>query len=45
VLTESRDLGRTEPFTKVRLAQPIPPGTILDLTIAAHDGRQLVAAS
>ncbi|HEY4407108.1 MAG TPA: tRNA (N(6)-L-threonylcarbamoyladenosine(37)-C(2))-methylthiotransferase MtaB [Xanthobacteraceae bacterium] len=45
VLAEAGGIGRTEPFTKVRLAQPIPPGTILDLTIAAHDGRQLVAAS
>jgi hypothetical protein len=28
----------------VRLAHPIAPGTILDLTIAGHDGRQLLAA-
>jgi threonylcarbamoyladenosine tRNA methylthiotransferase MtaB len=44
VLTEAGGIGRTEPFTKVRLAQPITPGTILDLTIAGHDGRQLLAA-
>jgi threonylcarbamoyladenosine tRNA methylthiotransferase MtaB len=43
VLTESRDLGRTEPFTKVRLATPAEPGAILDVTIAGHDGQQLLA--
>jgi threonylcarbamoyladenosine tRNA methylthiotransferase MtaB len=44
VLAEAGGIGRTEPFIKVRLAQPIAPGTILDLTIAGHDGRQLLAA-
>jgi threonylcarbamoyladenosine tRNA methylthiotransferase MtaB len=44
VLTESRDLGRTEQFTKVRLAVPVEPSAILDLTIAGHDGQQLLAA-
>ena len=44
VLTESRDGGRTEQFTKVKLAVPAEPGKILDLKIAAHDGRQLLAA-
>jgi threonylcarbamoyladenosine tRNA methylthiotransferase MtaB len=44
VLTEARDTGRTEQFTKVKLAQPAAPGQILDLKIAAHDGRQLLAA-
>jgi threonylcarbamoyladenosine tRNA methylthiotransferase MtaB len=44
VLTEERESGRTEQFTKVRLAGPVAPGTILDLTIAGHDGRQLLAA-
>ena len=44
VLTESRDIGRTEQFTPVRLASTAVPGTILDLTMAAHDGRQLLAA-
>ena len=44
ILTESRDGGRTEQFTKVRLARPAEPGQILDLKIAAHDGRQLLAA-
>ena len=36
--------GRTEQFTKVKLAVPAEPGKILDLKIAAHDGRQLLAA-
>ncbi len=44
VLTESRDLGRTEHFTQVRLAAPIEPGVIVDVTVAGHDGRQLLAA-
>ena len=44
VLTESRELGRTAQFTKVRLAQPAGPGQIVDVRIAAHDGRQLLAA-
>jgi threonylcarbamoyladenosine tRNA methylthiotransferase MtaB len=44
VLAEARALGYTEQFMPVRLAAPIAPGVILDLTITAHDGRQLVAA-
>ena len=44
VLTETREVGRTEQFTLVRLASPAEPGTILGLTIAGHDGRQLLAA-
>ena len=44
VLTESEALGRTEQFTPVRLNAPIEPGVIIDLDIAAHDGRQLLAA-
>jgi threonylcarbamoyladenosine tRNA methylthiotransferase MtaB len=43
VLAESRDLGRTEQFTKVRLAGAAEPGAILDLSIVGHDGRQLLA--
>jgi threonylcarbamoyladenosine tRNA methylthiotransferase MtaB len=43
-LTESRGQGRTEQFTPVKLARPVAPGVIIDLTIAAHDGRQLLAA-
>jgi threonylcarbamoyladenosine tRNA methylthiotransferase MtaB len=44
VLTESHDIGRTEQFTPVRFSTPVEPGKILDLTMAAHDGRQLLAA-
>jgi threonylcarbamoyladenosine tRNA methylthiotransferase MtaB len=44
VLTESTEIGRTEQFTPVRLSMPVEPGKILDLTMAAHDGRQLLAA-
>ena len=44
VLTERGGIGRTEQFTAVRLAAEVAPGAMLDLTIAAHDGRQLIAA-
>jgi threonylcarbamoyladenosine tRNA methylthiotransferase MtaB len=44
VLAEARDVGRTEHFTKVRLAGAAAPGAILDLAIAGHDGAQLLAA-
>jgi len=44
VLTESRDVGRTEQFTKVVLAAPRQPGRIFELKINGHDGRQLLAA-
>jgi threonylcarbamoyladenosine tRNA methylthiotransferase MtaB len=45
VLTERGGIGRTEQFTPVRLASPpIEPGEFLDLAIAGHDGRQLLAA-
>jgi threonylcarbamoyladenosine tRNA methylthiotransferase MtaB len=44
VLTERGGIGRTEQFTAVRLATAVAPGAMLDLTIAAHDGRQLIAA-
>jgi threonylcarbamoyladenosine tRNA methylthiotransferase MtaB len=44
VLTESPDTGRTEQFTSVRLSTPAEAGKILDLTMASHDGRQLLAA-
>jgi threonylcarbamoyladenosine tRNA methylthiotransferase MtaB len=44
VLTERGGIGRTEQFTPVRLASPIEPGVFLDLAIAGHDGRQLLAA-
>jgi len=44
VLTERGGIGRTEQFTAVRLSAPIEPGLFIDLSIAGHDGRQLLAA-
>jgi threonylcarbamoyladenosine tRNA methylthiotransferase MtaB len=44
VLVESQNSGHTEQFTKVMLATPASPGIILDVPIAAHNGRQLLAA-
>jgi threonylcarbamoyladenosine tRNA methylthiotransferase MtaB len=44
VLTERGGIGRTAQFTPVKLASPLAPGMILDLTVAGHDGRQLLAA-
>jgi threonylcarbamoyladenosine tRNA methylthiotransferase MtaB len=44
VLAESSEIGRTEHFMPVRLADPHTPGTILDVAIRDHDGRQLLAA-
>ncbi len=43
VMIESPRLARTEQFTQVRLAgPPAPPGAIVDVAIAGHDGRQLM---
>jgi threonylcarbamoyladenosine tRNA methylthiotransferase MtaB len=44
VLVESNDTGRTEQFTPVRLSAHAEPGHIVDVTIAAHDGKHLLAA-
>jgi threonylcarbamoyladenosine tRNA methylthiotransferase MtaB len=44
VLSESSALGRTEHFTRVRFRSPVEPGVIVNLHMADHDGRQLVAA-
>jgi threonylcarbamoyladenosine tRNA methylthiotransferase MtaB len=44
VLAESRALGRTEQFLPVRLAAPVEPGVIVELTMMRHDGRRLMAA-
>jgi threonylcarbamoyladenosine tRNA methylthiotransferase MtaB len=44
VLTERGGIGRTEQFTAVRLASAMAPGTFVDLTMAGHNGRQLLAA-
>jgi threonylcarbamoyladenosine tRNA methylthiotransferase MtaB len=44
VLTVSRERGHTEQFTPIRLNLPTVAGVIVDLAIAGHDGRQLLAA-
>jgi threonylcarbamoyladenosine tRNA methylthiotransferase MtaB len=44
VLTETGALGRTEGFALVRFARPVSPGEVLEVTIAGHDGRELLAA-
>ena len=44
VLTERGGLGRTPQFIPVRLAAPAEPGLMLDVAVAGHDGRQLLAA-
>ena len=44
VLAESANIGRTEQFLSVRLASSCAPGVMLDVTLRAHDGRQLIAA-
>jgi threonylcarbamoyladenosine tRNA methylthiotransferase MtaB len=44
VLTEAGGIGRTEQFTPVLLSGPMARGLMLDLTIAGHDGRQLLVA-
>jgi threonylcarbamoyladenosine tRNA methylthiotransferase MtaB len=44
VLTERGGIARTPQFTPVRMASPVEPGLILDVSIAGHDGRQLLAA-
>jgi threonylcarbamoyladenosine tRNA methylthiotransferase MtaB len=44
VLVESRDSGRTEHFTQVRLSAPIEPGVIVELALVGHDGQRLIAA-
>jgi threonylcarbamoyladenosine tRNA methylthiotransferase MtaB len=43
VLAESDDAGRTDQFTKVRLARAAAPGDILDVEITGHDGERLLA--
>jgi threonylcarbamoyladenosine tRNA methylthiotransferase MtaB len=43
VLIELNQLGRTEGFTPVRFASPVPRGEIRSVAIAGHDGRELLA--
>jgi threonylcarbamoyladenosine tRNA methylthiotransferase MtaB len=44
VLSESASVGRTEQFIPVRLVNSCVPGELLDVAIAGHDGRNLIAA-
>jgi threonylcarbamoyladenosine tRNA methylthiotransferase MtaB len=44
VLTELNGIGRTPQFTPVRLPNPMAPGRMVNLCIAAHDGQRLIAA-
>lgn len=44
VLTERGGIGHTEQFLTVKLGAPLAPGAILDLHMAGHDGRRLLAA-
>jgi threonylcarbamoyladenosine tRNA methylthiotransferase MtaB len=44
ILIEAPDTGRTEQFATVKLAGATEPGTIVERTICAHDGRQLLTA-
>ncbi|MCG6121781.1 MAG: tRNA (N(6)-L-threonylcarbamoyladenosine(37)-C(2))-methylthiotransferase MtaB [Microvirga sp.] len=44
VLTERGGVGRTEAFTAVRFPDRVEAGAILDVPIAGHDGRMLIAA-
>jgi threonylcarbamoyladenosine tRNA methylthiotransferase MtaB len=44
VLTERGGIARTPQFTPVRLNAPVLPGLMLDVAVAGHDGRQLLAA-
>jgi threonylcarbamoyladenosine tRNA methylthiotransferase MtaB len=43
VLTETRQSGRTEHFTPVRLDAPTEPGVVVEIAVIGHDGRQLIA--
>ena len=42
--TRSGGIGRTEDFTLVKLKADLPPGAIIAMTMAGHDGRRLLAA-
>ena len=44
VLVETGDIARTAQFTPVRIGGGPPAGSIVDVSIAAHDGRHLIAA-
>ncbi|HKY87315.1 MAG TPA: tRNA (N(6)-L-threonylcarbamoyladenosine(37)-C(2))-methylthiotransferase MtaB [Pseudorhodoplanes sp.] len=44
VLTEFSPIGHTEQFTLVRFPAQPAPGRIIDVRMAGHDGRSLIAA-
>jgi len=44
VLTEFSPIGHTEQFTLVRFPVAPTPGRIIDVQMAGHDGRSLIAA-
>ena len=44
VLTERGGIARTEQFTPIRIDAPVAPGLLIDVTVAGHDGRRLLAA-
>jgi threonylcarbamoyladenosine tRNA methylthiotransferase MtaB len=44
ILTERGNTGRTEQFTQVKFNAEVAPGQIVDASIAAHDGKALIAA-
>ncbi|MGQ4273655.1 tRNA (N(6)-L-threonylcarbamoyladenosine(37)-C(2))-methylthiotransferase MtaB [Terrihabitans sp. B22-R8] len=44
VLAENNHTGRTEGFALVKLARPTETGRLVPVTIAGHDGAQLLAA-
>ena len=43
VLTEGPRLARTEHFTEVAFDRDMPEGTLIEVTIAGHDGQRLRA--
>jgi threonylcarbamoyladenosine tRNA methylthiotransferase MtaB len=44
VLIELNQIGRTEAFTPVRFTSPVERGDLRPVTIAGHNGRELLAA-
>ncbi len=44
VLTEGPRLGRTDQFAEVAFAADQPEGSVIEATIAGHDGQRLIAA-
>jgi threonylcarbamoyladenosine tRNA methylthiotransferase MtaB len=44
VLAETTQVGRTEHFLPVRLTNAAMPGSIFDVEVKGHNGRELLAA-